>query len=203
MNNKALFKLSYGLYLLTAKEGDKINGCIINTVTQVTDTPTRVSIAVNKDTLTHDMLLRTGKCAVTALSVNTTFDLIKNFGFQSGKDTEKFTSYPYKLTAEGLPYLTGHACAYLVCHVTHTIDLDTHTLFIADVVDGDVLSEEDPLTYDFYHKNIKPAPKEASKPPIKGWRCIICGYVYEGPDLPADFICPWCKHGVIDFEKII
>lgn len=203
MNNKALFKLSYGLYLLTAKEGDKINGCIINTVTQVTDTPTRVSIAVNKDTLTHDMLLRTGKCAVTALSVNTTFDLIKNFGFQSGKDTEKFTSYPYKLTAEGLPYLTGHACAYLVCHVTQTIDLDTHTLFIADVVDGDVLSEEDPLTYDFYHKNIKPAPKEASKPPIKGWRCIICGYVYEGPDLPADFICPWCKHGVIDFEKII
>lgn len=203
MNNKALFKLSYGLYLLTAKEGDKINGCIINTVTQVTDTPTRVSIAVNKDTLTHDMLLRTGKCAVTALSVNTTFDLIKNFGFQSGKDTEKFTSYPYKLTAEGLPYLTGHACAYLVCHVTQTIDLDTHTLFIADVVDGDVLSEEDPLTYDFYHKNIKPAPKEASRPPIKGWRCIICGYVYEGPDLPADFICPWCKHGVIDFEKII
>lgn len=203
MNNKALFKLSYGLYLLTAKEGDKINGCIINTVTQVTDTPTRVSIAVNKDTLTHDMLLRTGKCAVTALSVNTTFDLIKNFGFQSGKDTEKFTSYPYKLTAEGLPYLTGHACAYLVCHVTQTIDLDTHTLFIADVVDGDVLSEEDPLTYDFYHKNIKPAPKEASRSPIKGWRCIICGYVYEGPDLPADFICPWCKHGVIDFEKII
>lgn len=203
MNNKALFKLSYGLYLLTAKEGDKINGCIINTVTQVTDTPTRVSIAVNKDTLTHEMLLRTGKCAVTALSVNTTFDLIKNFGFQSGKDTEKFTSYPYKLTAEGLPYLTGHACAYLVCHVTQTIDLDTHTLFIADVVDGDVLSEEDPLTYDFYHKNIKPAPKEASRPPIKGWRCIICGYVYEGPDLPADFICPWCKHGVIDFEKII
>lgn len=203
MNNKVLFKLSYGLYLLTAKEGDKINGCIINTVTQVTDTPTRVSIAVNKDTLTHEMLLRTGKCAVTALSVNTTFDLIKNFGFQSGKDTEKFTSYPYKLTAEGLPYLTGHACAYLVCHVTQTIDLDTHTLFIADVVDGDVLSEEDPLTYDFYHKNIKPAPKEASRPPIKGWRCIICGYVYEGPDLPADFICPWCKHGVIDFEKII
>lgn len=203
MNNKALFKLSYGLYLLTAKEGDKINGCIINTVTQVTDTPTRVSIAVNKDTLTHDMLLRTGKCAVTALSVNTTFGLIKNFGFQSGKDTEKFTSYPYKLTAEGLPYLTGHACAYLVCHVTQTIDLDTHTLFIADVVDGDILNEEDPLTYDFYHKNIKPAPKETSRPPIKGWRCIICGYVYEGPDLPADFICPWCKHGVIDFEKII
>lgn len=203
MNNKALFKLSYGLYLLTAKEGDKINGCIINTVTQVTDTPTRVSIAVNKDTLTHDMLLRTGKCAVTALSVNTSFDLIKNFGFQSGKDTEKFTSYPYKLTTEGLPYLTGHACAYLVCHVTQTIDLNTHTLFIADVVDGDVLSEEDPLTYDFYHKNIKPVPQETSKPPIKGWRCIICGYVYEGPDLPADFICPWCKHGVIDFEKII
>ena len=201
MNDKALFKLSYGLYLLTAKEEDRVNGCIVNTVVQVANSPTRVSIAVNKQNLTHDMILATGKCAVTALSVSTPFDLFKHFGFQSGRNVDKFADYPHSLTGEGLPYLTGNACAYLVCHVTQTMDLGSHTLFIAEVVDADILSKEDALTYDYYHKNIKPAPAktEAKK---TGWRCTICGYIHEEENLPADFVCPLCKHGASDFEKL-
>lgn len=201
MNEKAIFKLSYGLYVLTAKEGDKQNGCIINTAIQVTSTPLQVSITVNKQNLTHDMIMNTRKCAVSALSTDAPFELIKHFGFQSGRNVEKFVNFPHNETADGLPYLAYCANAYLICQVTQTIDLGTHTMFIATVTDCDILSNEPSLTYDYYHKNVKPAPAKAPEK-SKGWRCTICGYVHEEEELPADFICPVCKHGASDFEKI-
>lgn len=201
MNEKAIFKLSYGLYVLTAKDGDKTNGCIINTAVQQTSSPLQVSITVNKQNYTHDMILKTRRCGVSALSTSAPFELIKHFGFQSGRTTEKFVNFPHNETPDGLPYLAYCSNAYLICEVTQTIDLGTHTMFIATVTDCDILSDEESMTYAYYHQNVKPAPPKAAEK-TKGWRCTICGYVHEEEELPADFICPICKHGVSDFEKV-
>ena len=202
MNNSAFFKLSYGLYLITARQGEKINGSIINTVTQITDNPKQISIAMNKDSYTHDMIMQTKKAVVTVLATTTPFDTFKRFGFQSGKDVDKFKDITYFSTEDGIPYLSADSCAYLACRVTETVDMGTHTLFLAEVTEAEVLSDsQEPMTYAYYHANVKPQPKpEESK--ITGYRCIVCGYIYEGEEIPPDFICPWCKHGVIDFEKI-
>lgn len=202
MNNNAFFKLSYGLYVITAKQGDKLNGSIINTVTQITSNPAQVSIAMNKNSYTHDMILSTKKAVVSVLSEKAPFETFKHFGFQSGKDVDKFKDIPYSLTESGLPYLSVHTCAYFACEVTQTIDMGTHTLFIATVTEAEITSDsEEPMTYAYYHANVKPQP-EASEKKVTGWRCKVCGYVYEGEELPEDFICPWCKHGAEDFEKI-
>ncbi len=195
-----MHNIGYGLYILTAKENEKQNGCIINTLIQLTSTPNRVSIAVNKQNYTHDMILRTGKFNVSLLTENTPFDVFKNFGFQSGHDCDKFADFKnYKEAANGINYITDYTNSYLSATVESTIDLGTHTLFIALVDDGEVLSKETSLTYAYYHKNIKPRPEKTSK---KGWRCKICGYIYEGETLPDDFVCPICKHGAEDFERI-
>ena len=200
MDKNVMHNIGYGLYVLTAKENDKQNGCIINTLIQLTSTPNRVSIAVNKQNYTHDMILRTGKFNVSLLTENTPFDVFKNFGFQSGRDCDKFADFKnYKEAANGINYITDYTNSYLSATVENTIDLGTHTLFIALVDDGEVLSKEPSLTYAYYHKNIKPRPEKTSK---KGWRCKICGYIYEGETLPSDFVCPICKHGAEDFEKI-
>ena len=200
MDKNVMHNIGYGLYVLTAKENDKQNGCIINTLIQLTSTPNRVSIAVNKQNYTHDMILRTGKFNVSLLTENTPFDVFKNFGFQSGRDCDKFADFKnYKEAANGINYITDYTNSYLSATVENTIDLGTHTLFIALVDDGEVLSKEPSLTYAYYHKNIKPRPEKTSK---KGWRCKICGYIYEGETLPNDFVCPICKHGAEDFEKI-
>ncbi len=200
MDKNVMHNIGYGLYVLTAKENDKQNGCIINTLIQLTSTPNRVSIAVNKQNYTHDMILRTGKFNVSLLTENTPFDVFKNFGFQSGRDCDKFADFKnYKEAANGINYITDYTNSYLSATVESTIDLGTHTLFIALVDDGEVLSKEPSLTYAYYHKNIKPRPEKTSK---KGWRCKICGYIYEGETLPNDFVCPICKHGAEDFEKI-
>ena len=200
MDKNVMHNIGYGLYVLTAKENDKQNGCIINTLIQLTSTPNRVSIAVNKQNYTHDMILRTGKFNVSLLTENTPFDVFKNFGFQSGRDCDKFADFKnYKEAANGINYITDYTNSYLSATVESTIDLGTHTLFIALVDDGEVLSKEPSLTYAYYHKNIKPRPEKTSK---KGWRCKICGYIYEGETLPSDFVCPICKHGAEDFEKI-
>ncbi|MDO4169043.1 MAG: flavin reductase [Lachnospiraceae bacterium] len=199
-NNSAMFKLSYGLFVLSAKEGDKSNGCIVNTVQQVTTTPNRITVAVNKANFTHDMIVNTGEFNVSILSEEVTFDTFKHFGFQSGRDVNKMDGLEnYEIAENGIFYLTKGANAYLTAKVVQTVDLGTHTLFLADVTDGDVLSNVESVTYAYYHKNIKPQPQETKK---TGWRCKICGYIYEGEELPEDFICPICKHGASDFEKI-
>lgn len=200
MDNAAIFKLSYGLFVLSAKDGDKDNGCIVNTVQQVTVTPNRMTVAVNKGNFTCEMIQKTGEFNVSILSTAVPFDVFTRFGFQSGRDVDKFDGFDaYGRADNGIAYLTQYANAVISGKVVDTYDLGTHILFIADVTDAKVLSDKDSVTYDFYHKNIKPAPQKTEK---KGWRCKICGYIYEGEDLPADFICPICKHGAADFEPI-
>lgn len=200
MNSNAMFNISYGLYVLTANEEGKDNGCIVNTLSQVTSTPNTVSIAVNKQNYTHDMIMRTGKFNVSLLSTSADFELFKRFGFQSGKDVDKFEGFEKtKRSENGVLYVTESTNAYISGEVFQTVDLGTHTVFYANVVDMDVLSEEESLTYAYYHKHVKPQPPKEEK---GGWRCKICGYVYEGDPLPEDFVCPLCKHGPEDFEKI-
>ena len=197
----AMFKLSYGLFVLTAREANRDNGCIINTVTQLTDSPKRISIAVNKQNLTHDMILKTGVFNVSILSERAPFAIFKHYGFQSGREVDKFAGVPALARAQnGIYYLPDSTNAFLSGKVTQTIDLGTHTLFIADVTEARVLSDAPSMTYAYYFENVKPKPAALEKK--TGWVCKICGYVYEGEELPEDFICPLCKHGAEDFEKL-
>ena len=200
MDTKALFKIGYGLYVLTAYENGKDNGCIINTVMQVTSDPCQIGICVNKMNYTNQMIQRTKKFNVSILSESAKFDTFKHFGFQSGANTDKFANfYDTKRTPNGLLYITKDTNAFMSAYVKQEIDLGTHTLFIGQLVASEILSDIPTVTYDFYQKNIKPKPEETKK---SGWRCKICGYVYEGEELPPDYICPLCKHGAADFEKI-
>lgn len=198
MDNNALFKLSYGLFVLTARREGRDNGCIINTAIQITDTPKRIQIAVNKQNLTHDMILETGIFNVSVLSKSAVFWIFQHYGFQSGRDTDKFKHIPEARTANGVRYVEGSTNAVISGKVSATVDCGTHTLFIADVTDAKVLSEEASMTYQYYFDHVKPKPEPAKQ---ESWVCKICGYVYEGVQLPADFICPWCKHGPEDFVK--
>ena len=201
MNDKVKHNLSYGLFVLTAKDGEKDNGCIINTVTQVASEPNRISISVNKKNYTHDMILKTGEFNVSILSEKAKFDTFKHFGFQSGRDTDKMAGIAISRSANGLVYLnTGETNAYISGKVIQSIDVGSHTLFIADVTDGEVLDNTPSATYAYYFSNIKPKPEPAPKK--KGWICTICGYIYEGEELPPDFICPICKHPASDFVKL-
>jgi flavorubredoxin/flavin reductase (DIM6/NTAB) family NADH-FMN oxidoreductase RutF len=202
IDNNAMFKLSYGLFVLSAKDGDKDNGCIINTVTQLTDTPKRITIAVNKQNYTHDLIMKTGMFNVSVLSEEVPFKVFQQFGFQSGRDVDKFADFePVARSNNGILYLTEYTNAFISAQVIATEDYGTHTLFVADVVQAQVLSDVPSVTYTYYFAHIKPkpAPVEENK---KGFVCKICGYVYEGDELPADFICPLCKHGAEDFEPL-
>jgi len=198
----AMFKLSYGLFVLTAKDGEKDNGCIINTAMQLTSSPIRISIAVNKANYTHDMVLKTKMFNVSVLTENAPFDVFKQFGFQSGKDADKFAGYEhYGRTANGIRYVPEYTNCVISAKVTETFDCGTHTLFIADVTQSFVLSGAPSVTYQYYFDNIKPkaqAPKEQKN----GFVCKICAYVYDGEFMPKDYICPICKHGPDDFEPI-
>ena len=199
---KAMFSLSYGLFVLSARDGARDNGCIINTVMQVTDTPKRVAIAVNKQNLTHDMIASTGVFNISVLTQDAPFDLFKRFGFQSGRNADKLAGLEgVRRSANGLSYVTGVANALISGKVISTQDLGTHTLFVADVTEAQVLSDAPSVTYAYYFAHIKPKPQPAITEQ-KGWVCKICGYVYEGEELPADFICPLCKHGAEDFERL-
>lgn len=204
MDQKAMYKLTYGLFVLTAVQGEKKNGCIINTAIQVTSDPNRISIAVNKANYTHDMVLATGKFNVSMISQEAKFDLFKRFGFQSGRDTDKFAGFDgFKMVENGIPVITEGTNAYISAEVEQTIDLGSHTLFIARVADLDVLSEASSVTYEYYQNSIKPKPQPVAAEAGKTvWRCTVCGYVYEGEELPADFVCPICKHPASDFEKV-
>ena len=197
-----MFKLSYGLFVLTARDGEKDNGCIINTAVQITSNPLRISIAVNKANLTHDMISRTGEFNVSILSERASFGVFKQFGFSSGTEADKFAECGYTdRTANGIRYVPEYTNGVISARVTESVDCGTHTLFVADVTQAFVLSDEPSATYQYYFDNIKPKP-QATKETKKGFVCKICGYVYEGDTLPEDFICPICKHGAEDFEPI-
>lgn len=202
MASNPLFNITYGLYILTAEENGKDNGCVINTLMQQTDTPKRISVTVNKQNYTHGMIKRTKKFNVSILTTETPFEVFRHFGFQSGADNEKFFKNPNETRSDnGVLYLTGCTNGYFSGAVVEEVDMGTHTMFIAEITQSEALSDAESLTYAYYHANIKPKPQP--KEEKKGWRCKICGYVYEGEELPEDYVCPVCKHGREDFEKIL
>ncbi len=200
VESNAMFKLSYGLFVLTARDGAKDNGCIINTAQQLTSAPMRISITVNKANYTHDMIEKTGAFNISVLTEGAPFGLFKQYGFQSGRTADKLSGGEPR-TENGIAYLSEHANAVISGKVISTVDCGTHTLFIADVAEAHVLSAEPSVTYAYYFAHIKPKPQPAAEKK-KGFVCKICGYVYEGETLPPDFICPLCKHGAEDFEPL-
>lgn len=204
MNKKAMYNLTYGLFILTASSEGKDNGCVINTAGQVTSEPNRISIAVNKSNYTHEMILKSGKFNISVLSEDAKFDIFKHFGFSSGKDTDKFENFGNcKRSPNGIMYITEGTNAYISATVESTVDLGSHTLFIARTDDMDVLSNTPSATYSFYQSNIKPKQSASPKTGKTVWKCTVCGYIYEGEELPSDFICPLCKHPASDFEKVV
>jgi flavin reductase (DIM6/NTAB) family NADH-FMN oxidoreductase RutF len=202
MDNNAIFKFSYGLYVLTAKENGRDNGCIINTAGLITDTPKRIQIAVNKANFTHDMIVRTGEFNVSILNQDAPFGVFQQFGFCSGRDTDKFAEVSYAdRTENGIRYIPENTSAVISGKVVESYDWGSHTLFIAEVTEAHVLSDVPSMTYQYYFDHVKPKPAVSSEKKT-GWVCKICGYVYEGEELPADYVCPLCKHGPEDFERV-
>lgn len=199
MDQKSLFKLSYGLYLLTSHDGERDCGRIINTAIQVANDPVRLSIAVIKGGHTHAAIAAKGVFNVSALTTHTPYDVFRRFGMQSGLAVDKFEGFDdVERSSNGLYYLTT-ANSYLSCKVVGSMDLGSHTLFIGEVTDGVCLSDEESCTYAYYHARIKPAPAPAAK---KGWVCSICGYVHEGEEVPDGFVCPICRHSKEDFVPL-
>lgn len=206
MDKKAMYKLSYGLFVLTAKNGEKDNGCIINTAIQAASTPNQISICVNKANYTHDMILSTREFTISVISQKADFELFKHFGFQSGKDVDKFKNYSFcKRGSNGIMYITEGTNAFISVKVAKTEDLGSHTMFVGEITDMEVLAETPSATYEYYMNNIKPKPDAVGKTADGQtiWRCKICGYEYVGKELPEDFICPTCKHPAADFEKVV
>ena len=196
---KSLFSISYGLYVVTCREDEKDNGLIVNTVTQVTDSPARVAVTINKANFSHDIIQRTGIMAVNCLSEDAPFGVFERFGFHSGADTDKFADQPALRAPNGLALLGEHINAWMTLKVEQYVDLGTHGMFICAVEDGQSVSGAPSMTYAYYHAHVKPQPDTGKK---KGWVCQICGWVYEGEELPPDIVCPLCKHGAADFAPI-
>ena len=202
MDKKAMYKMTYGLFVLTTNFDQRDYGCIINTAIQVSSDPNRISIAVNKANYTHDLILQTRKFTVSSIAQDASFDLFKRFGFQSGREVDKFAGFAaVKRGYNGCPIITEGTNAFFSGWVEQTVDLGSHTLFIAPVTDMEVLSAVPSASYEYYQSNIKPkpAPPKAEGGPV--YRCRICGYEYVG-ELPEDFICPICKHPASDFERV-
>lgn len=201
MDEKTMYKLTYGLFVLTSKRDGRDNGCIVNTAGQVTSSPNRISVAVNKQNLTHDFIRDSGEFNISILSEKAPFETFKHWGMQSGHDTDKMVSVEFERSANGIAYITNGANAFLSAKIVQSVDLGSHTLFIADVTDGAVFSEDESATYAFYQKNIKPKVRENAEKK-RGYICTVCGYIYEGDPLPDDFICPVCKHPASDFVPL-
>ena len=197
-DNKSLFSIPYGLFLVTSSLHGKPNGLIVNTVTQVTNTPNRVAVTINKSNYSHTIIKETGVLNVNCLTTKTPFSIFSTFGFQSGRDKDKFEEISYSVSENGLPVLNDYINTFISLKVTDYVDLDTHGMFICEITESGIINSDETVTYSYYQRNIKPRPKE-QKP--KGYVCRICGYVYEGEELPEDFVCPWCKHPASDFEK--
>ena len=206
MDKKAIYNLSYGVFMVSTKAGEVANGCITNTCIQVAGNPVRIAISVLNSNYTCDLIKESGIFAVSILDNDCTFETIKHFGFQSGRDVDKFGNITPPTDCNDVPYLGWQSCAVISGKVVEQHDLGTHTLFIAEVVDAKVLSDKEPITYAKYQNEIKPKNNAASaKEDVKkivGWRCKICKYVYEGSKLPEDYACPLCGHGADDFEPI-
>lgn len=205
INEKALNNISYGLFVLSAKAGDKDNGCIINTAQQVTASPLRISIAVNKNNYTHNMIKETEEFNLSVLSEKATFDVFTQYGFKSGRDTEKVPANAPR-TANGIVYVADGTNTVISGKVIGSTDLNTHTLFIAEITEAVILNDEPSATYAYYHKNIKPKPK-AEKSEGKKWVCTVCGFIYDDQkekvpfeELPENWVCPLCLHPKSDFE---
>jgi flavin reductase (DIM6/NTAB) family NADH-FMN oxidoreductase RutF/rubredoxin len=196
---KALYQLGYGLYVLTTRNGEKDNGCIVNTVMQVASTPLIIAVGVNKQNYTCEIIQKTGILNINSLTEDTPFDVFKHFGYQSGRDVNKFDECTPNRSENGLIVLPKHIKGFLSLAVDHETDLGSHMLFLCRPTEGKLLSDGEAVTYSYYQKNIKPNPQPEKK---KGFVCRICGYVYEGETLPEDFVCPLCKHGAKDFEPI-
>ncbi|MBQ7111661.1 MAG: flavin reductase [Thermoguttaceae bacterium] len=201
MDSAALFKIQYGLFLISTREGERDNACVSNVLAQVASSPLRVSLAISKRNFTCELIERTGRFNASTLTVEAPFSLYERFGFQSGRDVDKFAGLETVRSANGLVYEPRFANAYLSCKVVESLDLGSHRLFIAEVEDAAVLSDVESATYEYYRSNVKPKPAPVATD-VKGWRCSVCGYVHEGAELPANFVCPVCKHDASYFVKI-
>lgn len=195
----ALFNIGYGLYVVTSNDGKKDNGLIVNTVTQVTNTPNRVAVTINKDNYSHHVIRQTGVMNINCLTVEAPFSVFEDFGFRSGRNTNKFEGSEPLRSDNGLVFLPRYINSFMSLKVEQYVDLGTHGMFICSVTEARVISDKETMTYTYYLNNVKPKPETEGK---KGFVCKICGYIYEGDELPADFICPLCKHGAADFEPI-
>ncbi len=195
----ALFKIGYGLYVVTCREGEKDNGLIVNTVSQLTDQPVRVAVTINKANYSHEVIQKTGKLNVNCLTEEAPFSVFEHFGFQSGRNADKFADCRPLRSENGLAVLPKYINSFLSLEVEEYVDLGTHGMFLCKVTEEKIFNDEASMTYAYYHQNVKPKPQKAK---AKGYVCTICGYVYEGEELPEDFVCPLCKHGAKDFEEI-
>jgi len=195
----ALFNIGYGLYVVTSNDGKKDNGLIVNTVTQVTNTPNRIAVTINKENYSHHIIRQTGKMNINCLSVDAPFAVFEAFGFRSGRNVDKFADCTPLRSDNGLVFLPRYINSFLSLAVEQYIDLDTHGMFICSVTEARVISERETMSYTYYQENVKPKPETEGK---KGFVCKICGYIYEGDELPEDIVCPLCKHGAADFEPI-
>ena len=195
----ALFRIGYGLYVVTSNDGKKDNGLIVNTVTQLTDTPNRVAVNINKANYSHHVIKQTGVLNVNCLSVEAPFSVLQQFGFQTGRSVDKFAGQTVRRSDNGLVFLDKYINAFMSLKVEQYVDLGTHGMFICSVTEARVMSDQDTMTYTYYQKYVKPKPQTEGK---KGFVCKVCGYIYEGDELPEDYICPLCKHGAADFEPI-
>ena len=195
----ALFRIGYGLYVVTSNDGRKDNGLIVNTVTQLTDNPYRVAVNINKANYSHHVIRQTGVLNVNCLSIDAPFSVFQQFGFPSGRTVDKFAGQKINRSGNGLVFLDKYINAFMSLKVEQYVDLDTHGMFICSVTEARVMSDQDTMTYTYYQQNVKPKPETEGK---KGFVCKVCGYVYEGDELPEDIICPLCKHGAVDFEPI-
>ena len=195
----ALFNIGYGLYVVTSNDGKKDNGLIVNTVTQVTNTPNRIAVTINKDSYSHHVIKQSGIMNINCLTVDAPFAVFEAFGFRSGRNTDKFADCTPPRSDNGLVFLPKHINSFMSLKVESYVDLDTHGMFICSVTEARVISDRETMTYTYYQSNVKPKPATEGK---RGYVCKICGYVYEGDTLPEDFICPLCKHGAADFEEI-
>ncbi len=195
----ALFKIGYGLYVVTSNDGKKDNALIVNTVTQVTDSPNRIAVTINKQNYSHHVIKQTGKMNINCLSVEAPFKVFEDYGFVSGRNTDKFAGQEVLRSDNSLVFLPRYINSFMSLKVEQYVDLDTHGMFICSVTEARVISDVETMTYSYYHQNVKPKPDTDGK---KGYVCKICGYIYEGDKLPEDFICPLCKHGAQDFEEI-
>lgn len=199
-NLKALFNIGYGLYVVTSSDGKKDNGLIVNTVSQVADNPNRICVVINKSNYSHHIIKQSGKMNVNCLSVEAPFSVFKNFGFVSGRNHNKFADYETYRADNGLVFLANYINSFMSLNVEQYLDIGSHGMFICSVSEARVINDKETMTYAYYHKNVKPKPETEGK---KGYVCEICGYIFEGNDMPDDFQCPLCKHGKSDFKKLV